>query len=113
MHRAKWLIENVFTKPTDKILFTTYTKNLASDIKENLSTICTTEQLKKIEVVHINAWVSDFLRKRSYKYSYVTPSESRDLWDEAYLLYDGEDELNVQFFKDEWTRIIQQRNNFV
>ncbi len=109
MHRAKWLIENVFTKPTDKILFTTYTKNLASDIKENLSTICTTEQLKKIEVVHINAWVSDFLRKRSYKYSYVTPSESRDLWDEAYLLYDGEDELNVQFFKDEWTRIIQQQ----
>lgn len=109
MHRAKWLIENVFTKSTDKILFTTYTKNLASDIKENLSTICTTDQLRKIEVVHINAWVSDFLRKRSFKYSYVTASESRDLWDEAYLLYDGDGELSVQFFKDEWTQIIQQQ----
>ncbi len=33
MHRAKWLVEKVFTEPNDRILFTTFTANLAADIK--------------------------------------------------------------------------------
>jgi len=32
MHRAKYLTEHVFNQPTDKILFTTYTRNLAQDM---------------------------------------------------------------------------------
>ncbi len=44
LHRAKWLAEYHFNSPNDKILLTTFTKNLAADIKENHLTICTEEQ---------------------------------------------------------------------
>lgn len=109
MHRAKYLVEEVFTSPTDKILFTTYTKNLASDIKENLKKICTTEQLKRIEVVHIDSWVADFMRKRAYTYSYVNNAERKEFWEEAVLSYVGNDAFPLQFFMDEWDQIIQQQ----
>ncbi len=55
MHRAKWLARNIFTLDGSKILFTTFTKNLADDIRDQLKKICPTELLKRIEVKHINA----------------------------------------------------------
>lgn len=109
MHRAKYLAESVFSAPTDKVLFTTYTKNLAADIKENLKKICSTELLKRIEVVNIDGWVSDFLRKRSYSYSYVGSSERNELWENAVMVYEGPDSFPKQFFIDEWDQIIQQQ----
>ena len=109
MHRAKYLAETEFNSSTDKILFTTYTRNLAADIKENLKKICATELLKRIEVVNIDSWVSDFLRKRSYTYSYVTSSERNVFWDDAMMVYEGKDSFSKQFFMDEWDQIIQQQ----
>jgi len=109
MHRAKWLAEQIFTQPTDIILFTTFTKNLASDIRENLKRICTLEQLKRIEVVHIDGWVADFLRRRSYQYTYVSPNERKDSFDEAVMVYEGHAQLPMQFFLDEWDLVVQQQ----
>ena len=63
MHRAKWLAENILNKSNEKILFTTFTRNLAEDIKSNLRKICTPEIMKKIDVVNSDAWVIDFLKK--------------------------------------------------
>jgi superfamily I DNA/RNA helicase len=40
MHRAKHLLDNVFTADTDRVLVTTYTKNLALDLEANLKTLC-------------------------------------------------------------------------
>jgi superfamily I DNA/RNA helicase len=109
MHRAKYLAESIFPLATDKILFTTYTKNLAADIKDNLMKICSTELLKRIEVVNIDSWVSDFLRKRSYAYTYVGSAERNDLWEDASMMYEGTDQFPKQFFIDEWDQIIQQQ----
>lgn len=109
MHRAKWLAEQVFTQPSDIILFTTFTKNLAADIRENLKRICTLEQIKRIEVVHIDGWVADFLRRRSYHYTYVSPNEREDLFDEAVMVYEGQDAFSKQFFIDEWDQVVQQQ----
>ena len=39
MHRAKWLAENR-TGDGQKVLFTTFTRNLAADIEQNLKTLC-------------------------------------------------------------------------
>ena len=46
MHRAKMLASNL--NSDGKILFTTYTKNLAEDIKDNLRKICSAEEMKRI-----------------------------------------------------------------
>ena len=51
---------------TKRILFTTFTANLASDIRENLRKICTLEELRRIEVIHLDAWVNQFLRESGF-----------------------------------------------
>jgi superfamily I DNA/RNA helicase len=58
IHRAKWLAENIFTKNNDKILFTTFTRNLAADIKGNLAKICQPEVMRRIEVMNLDRWVA-------------------------------------------------------
>src|SRR6516162_7575951 len=45
LHRAKWLAENRFTGVNDRILFTTFTRNLAADIREDLGNICAPETM--------------------------------------------------------------------
>ena len=61
MHRAKNLASKIGDR--DKILFTTFTANLASDIKDNLRKICSVDEMRKIEILHLDAWVSGFLRE--------------------------------------------------
>ena len=64
MHRARWLAEHRFFKTTDRILFTTFTSNIAADIRANLRSICNESQLSHIEVINLDAWVSAFLKAR-------------------------------------------------
>src|SRR5690606_34842501 len=61
MHRAKWLAENK-TPAGQKVLFTTFTRNLATDIQHNLKTLCSAETMARIEVINLDAWVSAFIR---------------------------------------------------
>ena len=70
MHRAKWLAAQLEGKE-QKMLFTTFTANLARDIMDNLRKICTVDELKRIEVINLDAWVSQFLREQGYSYSIV------------------------------------------
>ena len=67
MHRANWLAANR-VRPGEKILFTTFTKNLAQDIHDNLKTLCGESLLKQIEVVNLDQWVRYFLRKQQYDF---------------------------------------------
>lgn len=53
MHRARWLAKNVFTDENDRILFTTFTSNLAADIRENLKKICTDDLMRHIDTVNL------------------------------------------------------------
>lgn len=63
MLRAKRPAQNVFTEKNDRILFATFTRNLAADIRENLTKICPHEALARIEAVNLDKGVSDFLKQ--------------------------------------------------
>ena len=69
MHRAKWLAGQV--GPNERILFTTFTQNLAADIEDNLRKICSNEEMRKIEVVNLDRWVVRFLQSLDYNYQIV------------------------------------------
>jgi hypothetical protein len=86
MHRVVWLAETVFDDPDDRLLFTTYTRNLASDIEENLRLIASPEVLERIEVTNLDAWIRQFLRSQGYEYTIDYGKRSDDLWDRA-LMY--------------------------
>lgn len=105
MHRAKELASKC--DGNKKILFTTYTRNLAEDIRENLRKICTAEEMRKIEVINLDAWVSNFLRQQGYEYQVVYDDESDKAWEEALALVGGGLAFIQNFYKDEWIKVVQ------
>ncbi|CAO4191874.1 UvrD-helicase domain-containing protein [Methylorubrum extorquens] len=108
MHRARWLAENdaVCAKSSDRILFTTFTSNLAADIEANLDRLCVGESRKRIEVKNLDRWVSEFLRKQGYERRIVYNQRDLDgLWDEA--LGSADIELGRDFVIDEWRQVVQ------
>jgi len=107
MHRAKYLASQINLFENKKILFTTYTKNLAIDIYENLKKICDEETLSMIEVKNLDQWVYEFLTKNGYKNEIVYSNKTKNLWEKALLSKPSELDLPDSFFKEEWERIIQ------
>ncbi len=110
MHRAKYLAEQVFAGKDDRVLVTTFTKNLATDIFENLRKICSAEAMARIEVVNLDAWVSTFLRTQGYRHQVVFDEEGNECWRNALNLVPGELGLAESFYRTEWEDVIQAQN---
>lgn len=107
MHRAKWLANNVASEDC-KVLFTTFTKNLAVDINKNLESICDEQAKKNIEVINLDQWVQRFLRKHSYDYEVIfDESVLKEFWKKALSEKPSEIAFSDSFFKEEWQRVIQ------
>jgi superfamily I DNA/RNA helicase/mRNA-degrading endonuclease RelE of RelBE toxin-antitoxin system len=109
MHRAKWLAEHVAGNGK-KVLFTTFTRNLAIDIEENLRTICPPEQMSRIEVINLDRWVNRFLRRLKYEYSLVFDAQSQPFWQKALDLKPLDVDLPDAFYREEWQRVIQPQS---
>jgi mRNA-degrading endonuclease RelE of RelBE toxin-antitoxin system len=112
MHRAKWLAEQVLNCGDKGILFTTFTKNLAIDIEQNLKEICSPDVMRKIEVINLDAWVKRFLTKQGYpiKFVFQEPHEQKQIWEKALVLKPDDLDLPDSFFKEEWAKVIQPQN---
>lgn len=112
MHRAKWLAEQALVDRETRILFTTYTKNLAADIEQNLKHICSPEALRKIEVINLDAWVKRFMDKQGYRinYTFFNERQKNQIWDNALILKPDEPDLPDSFFHEEWVKVIQPQN---
>jgi len=108
IHRAKWLAENVVSD-NKKILFTTFTRNLATDIEDNLRSICNPDLMSKIEVINLDRWVSQFLRKRDYDYNLFS-SEIKNLWDKAMDVMPSDLSFPDAFYREEWEKVIQPQS---
>lgn len=110
MHRAKWLA-NHLDEGDGKILFTTFTKNLAADIQQNLNKICSQDALSRIEVQNLDAWVMNFLKKQGYDYGLLLDSrEEKKLWEQAYSEKPAGIDLGMAFFQEEWARVVQSQS---
>ena len=107
IHRAKWLAQNAFPSEKDRILFTTFTRNLAADIQDNLAKICPKDTLRKIEVINLDRWVSGFLRRNGYNYEIDFGKRTSHLWKQAVDMAPDDLKLDPTFFRDEWERVIQ------
>ncbi len=110
MHRAAYLAEELLGED-DRILFTTFTKNLASDIEENLKKLCSDDAMKRIEVRHLDKWVHQFLRSQGYdqkiKYYQEGSGILDELWRQAMESRSQDLDLPRSFYREEWERVIQ------
>lgn len=109
IHRAKYLLEKVFTDSNDRILFTTFTKNLATDILGALQQICSPETLKRIEVINLDAWTKNYLDSKNFNCQVIdyNSNKQKELWEQALTLKPENCSLSDQFFFDEWEQVIQ------
>ena len=104
MHRAKHLASKCGGQ--QRILMTTFTANLAADIRENLRKICTLEELRRIEVIHLDAWVNQFMRESGFSAQIGYDDAIDPLWEKAILLANNDLPFEVSFYKEEWNRIV-------
>ncbi len=111
MHRAKHLVTQVFTGDEDRILFTTFTVNLARDIQDSLQKLVPPAAMRRIEVVHLDKWIADFLKSQGYDYRIeywdMNDSPLSDLWESA--LADKPEQVGLPraFFREEWDFVVQ------
>ena len=105
MHRARWLARNL---PECRILFTTFARNLATDIENNLRSICSPEEMSRIEVTNLDRWVVRFLRGKRYEF-HIEFGRNQEAWQRALDLKPPELDLSDSFYEDEWEQVIQAR----
>ena len=110
MHRAKWLAENL--PDGKKILFTTFTKNLAEDISENLDRLITDKAVRaRIEVDNLDSWAVNYFKARQ-KYEHVAYDNILDkVWETAYK-QNPDPALSLDFYQDEWERVLLRYEAF-
>ena len=102
MHRARWLVRQ---SEESKILFFTFNRNLATDIRNNLLKICKPEEMQRIEVVNIDAWLLRFLRTNGYRFE-ILYGRDEQAWKAAMAAADPDLDYPRGFFWDEWEQVI-------
>lgn len=108
MHRAKWLAEHR-TMDGQKVLMTTFTKNLALDIEDNLKSMCNKETMAKIEVRNLDAWVHAFMRSNKLEHRIVygrSSDAAAQAWQAALATKDGALGLMDDFYEQELEQVV-------
>ena len=119
MHRAKYIADQLAADPQrqgQKVLVTTFTTTLAKDVEENLKTLCpehVSGSTPRIEVINLDSWASQYLKKKQFDRRVVTSQEDQDqvanLWLEVFDTYTLPGALTEAFVKAEWEQIIQSK----
>ncbi|MEA3335486.1 MAG: AAA family ATPase [Chloroflexota bacterium] len=108
MHRARHLAGEVFTAPTERVLFTTYTRNLATNISENLQSLCGPE-FKRIEVTNLHAWAVQLMRSQGVRIAIAKDEEVDRCWENAISAV-GQDLWDQAFYQNEWKYVVQAQD---
>jgi superfamily I DNA/RNA helicase/mRNA-degrading endonuclease RelE of RelBE toxin-antitoxin system len=109
MHRARQLVRNLLDKK-ERVLVTTYTVTLANNIREVLATMCTAEEMERIEVQSIDSLAKEIVEKASGRRIWRVGSEDKKLkaiWEKAMAKFQWT-ERDLSFLKNEYERVIQQ-----
>ena len=104
MHRARWLAGEL--PEGGRILFTTFTRNLAADIENNLRSICTPEEMARIEITNLDRWVQRFLRGKRYRFR-LEFGRDRQSWRIALAKKPHYLSFSDAFYNDEWEQVVQ------
>ena len=104
MHRARWLARNL--PANGRVLFTTFTRNLAADIEQNLRRICSPEEMQRIETTNLDRWVQRLLRGRRYRFRLALARDA-GAWNAAMQKTPRNLAFPDRFYADEWDQVVQ------
>ncbi|MDA7431837.1 UvrD-helicase domain-containing protein [Synechococcus sp. AH-601-O06] len=107
MHKARWLAAQLLqNNQPGRILFTTFTRNLATDIRSNLTKICSPEELQRIEVQHLDGWVMQFLKGQGLPVRVFDENVRKACWEMAMAMEDTSLGLDLRFYEEEWKDVV-------
>jgi hypothetical protein len=107
MHRAVRLARQYAALPGRPVVFTTFTKTLAEDIRSHLTLLCTPQELEKVQVVNLDQWASGLLRRFGYPHSLLyNESDRRRFWQAAMSALPATVDLSAQFLRAEYDRVV-------
>ena len=105
MHRAKWLVQNR-TPQGQKVLFTTFTRNLALDVAQNMKSLFVDDAaIDKLEVRNLDRWVHRYLRGKNYEHRIIY-SRDQEAWGTAMQVVSPGLDLDEAFYVEEWERVV-------
>lgn len=107
MHRAKHLASEL--AGTDKkLLFTTFTTNLALDIEDGLKSICSPNLMKHIDIINLDALVFRLLKARRYEHEIAFDFEikAKPVWDLSMVDFDPSLGVSRDFVREEFEQVV-------
>jgi mRNA-degrading endonuclease RelE of RelBE toxin-antitoxin system len=108
LHRVKWLVQRL---PPDSsgqdVLFTTFNKNLAVDLRQRLLQLGGPELLDRVDVVNIDRLATQVVSEAQpgTRPHWMDDSKAIDLW-RAVMLELGETRWDAEFLHDEWSQVV-------
>ncbi len=107
MHRAARLARQYAALPGKPVLFTTFTKTLAEDIRQHLQMLCTPQELEKIQVVNLDQWALGLLRRFGYRHELLyKESDRKRYWQAAMSAMPAGIDLSAAFMRAEFERVV-------
>ncbi|HEY1914282.1 MAG TPA: UvrD-helicase domain-containing protein [Streptosporangiaceae bacterium] len=108
LHRVKWLVERL---PADNsgrdVLFTTFNKNLAADLRQRLLLLGGPEILDRVDVVNIDRLATRVVNEAQpgTRLHWMDDAKAIDLWREVQLEA-GETRWDAEFLHEEWSQVV-------
>jgi hypothetical protein len=107
MHRAARLARQYANLPGRPVVFTTFTKTLAEDIRHHLEQLCSPQELEKIQVVNLDQWALSLLRRFGYKFELLYDgSKRKSAWESAMAALPASVDLSRAFLRAEYERVV-------
>lgn len=108
LHRARHLVNGVFGEPNDRLLITTFTKNLAADLRHQLAKLVDRDALERFDCLHFDALVSELWRQHGDGRRIAFHDALGSCWEQA--LVKDELGLGLPFYRAEWERVVQAQD---
>lgn len=108
LHRAKHLLTQVWTGEDEHILVTTYTKNLAADLRHQLSKLVEGDDLDRVDVHNLHALAGSMWSEHGDGRRFANASITQRAWDRA--LTEETLGLSESFYRAEWEQVIQAQD---
>jgi superfamily I DNA/RNA helicase/mRNA-degrading endonuclease RelE of RelBE toxin-antitoxin system len=108
LHRVKWLVQHLPCGSSGRdVLFTTFNKNLAADLRQRLLLLGGPDLLDRVDVVNIDRLAAQVVNEAQpgTRLHWMDDAKAVDLWREV-LLELGESRWDAEFLHDEWSQVV-------
>lgn len=104
MHRVRHLLDR--EDFTGRILFTTYSKNLAEDVEGLLKDLCGEERMKRVDVVNLDAWASRYVKAAGIEVKRLDSDKAAEMMRAAKERVPGGDDWTEEFLLRERVNVV-------